>query len=378
MRPRRHPALPPERWPEADRLAWEDAHRQLDFLAEPGRASAWRSASERSARGAYGRWLLWLSAQGVDLQAEAPAIRFSQDRLRAYMEYLHEGRSPVTAASYLGILCMVVVAVFPDRDWNWLRAVQRRLRHRARPVRDKQARIVPAGQLLQLGLDLIERAGAVLDRSGMPGMQLQQLAAAARDHRDGLIIALLASRPLRVRNLLGIEIGRQLRQNQGRATLHFDTAETKGNQSLDVTWPQILLPPLERYLAEVRPLLVAASAPGNVGHLPRPPSVRLWVGQGGSPLTPGGLQKALARHTGPRFGHPVNAHLFRACAASTLANAAPEAARHAAALLGHRGMRTTERSYIAPDSRIALGRHHDLIRSMRKRVRRRRSAEAAT
>lgn len=104
-----------------DRLAWQAAHRQLDFLAEPGRASAWRSASERSARGAYGRWL------------------------RAYVEYLHEGRSPVTAASYLDILCMVVVAVFPDRDWNWLRAVQRRLRRRARPVRDKQARIVPPG-----------------------------------------------------------------------------------------------------------------------------------------------------------------------------------------------------------------------------------------
>lgn len=180
-----------------------------------------------------------------------------------------------------------------------------------------------------------------------------------------------------MRNLLGIGIGQQLRQDLGRMRLHFEAVETRGKRTLDVTWPEALQDPLERYLAEVRPLLVAASPPGNVAHRPRAPGASLWVGQGGSPLTAGGLQKALARHTRARFGHPLNAHLFRDCAASALANAAPEAARHAAALLGHRTIRVTEGSYIVPDSRAALGRHHDLIQSMRKAARQRGRARAA-
>lgn len=367
-----HPALSFDHWPPADRHAWEAAHRQGDFLAEAGLATTWRSASERSARAAYGRWLHWLADQNVDLVAEAPDTRFTEARLRTYVAYLQAGRAPVTVASYLGCLCMVVVALFPEQDWTSLRTLQARLRRRARPVRNKQARLVPANDLLQCGLDLLQQAGETLDRAKAPGLTPRQQVAAARDYRDGLLIALLASRPLRLRNLLAIEIGRHLRRANGRATLHFAADETKHKRVLDTVWPDSLVPVLDRYIAEVRPLLIAARAPGNVAHGVRPSGGMLWLGQGGSPLTPAGVQKALARHTTPRFGHGVNAHLFRDCVATTLANTDPDHARHAAALLGHRTLRTTERNYISVDGRLALDRHHDLIRSMRKASRQRR------
>lgn len=368
QRARLHPALPLRHWPAADRSAWEGAHRQGEFLTASGHATTWRAASQRSAQGAYGRWLGWLTTQGIDLEAEAPAARVTEDRMRAYVAFLQEGRSPVTVASYLGVLCMTLIAMFPDHDWGWLRALQAALRRRARPVRSKWPRLVPANDLLQLGLDLLGQAGAVLDRAKAPERS-RQMAAAARDYRDGLIIALLASRVPRLRNLLGIEIGTQLRQSNGSVSLHFKATETKNKRPQTMAWPEILLPALHRYLTQVRPMLIPTAAPRDPNRPLRPPGAALWVGQGGTPLTPGGLQKALRRHTTPRFGHTINAHLFRDCAATTVANLDPVHVRHAAGLLGHRSLRTTERSYISADSGPALRQHHDLILAMRKAAR---------
>ena len=364
-----HPALSLSEWPTGDRDAWVAALRRPDFLEDGGRGASWRPASQHSTQGAYARLLAWLLAQGVDLSADEPSARITPDRVRAYVVFLREGRSSVTVASYLGVLCMAVLAMFPNRDWRWLQAFQAQAHRRASPTRQKRDRLVPAGQLHQLGLDLIQSAGDVLDRAREPGAGLRKITAAARDYRDGLIIAFLASRPLRVKNLLQIEIGIHLRQSGGRTTLHFRSSETKERRVRDTIWPDVLEPALARYITQIRPMLIAARAPGHVALSPRPPGAILWVAQGGTPLTPGGLQEALARHTQRRFGHAINAHLFRDCAATTLANEDPNHMHDAATLLGHTTLRTTERSYIAADSDPALHVHYDLIASMRSQAR---------
>jgi len=371
--PMSHDALVPSEWPQPDRAAWDAALRPADFLDDGGRGAGWRPASQRSARGAYARWLGWLAATGIPLASEAPAARITPERMGAYIDFLAETRASVTRASYFGVLCMAVQAMFPDQDWRWLQAVQRRLRRLSSPSRGKARRLVPADQLLRLGLDLIDRAGDVLAWPLEASTERDRVAA-VRDYRDGLIIALLASRPLRVRNLLGIEIGKHLIQVGDRITLHFSALETKSGRTLDTVWPDILKPALARYLTQVRPSLILVRAPGKTRDRPRPPGHALWIGQGGTPLGAGGLQKALARHTRRRFGHIVNAHLFRDCVATTVANCDPDHVRYAAQLLGHRSVRMTERSYIAANGQPALDRHHDLIAAMRSEgTRRRRS-----
>ena len=67
-------------------------------------------------------------AQGVDLDAEAPAARITEARMRGYVLFLQKGRASVTVATYLGILSMAALAMFPERDWRWLQAAQRQLR----------------------------------------------------------------------------------------------------------------------------------------------------------------------------------------------------------------------------------------------------------
>jgi integrase len=57
------------------------------------------------------------------------------------------------------------------------------------------------------------------------------------------------------------------------------------------------------------------------------------------------LYDIIQRRTKEAFGAPVNPHLFRDEAATTLAIHDPEHVRSAAPLLGHRHLSTTERYY---------------------------------
>lgn len=238
-------------------------------------------------------------------------------------------------------------------------------------VRNKHDRLVSSEILVQFGLDLIRQADAVLAELRNEAIEPRRRVAAARDFRDGLIIALLGLRPLRVKNLLETEVGVHLRQSGDRATLHFTAEETKGKRPFNATWPDGLLPALHKYLTPVRSILIAAKAPIDPARPPRPAGATLWLGQGGTPLTPGGLQKAVARHTRRRFGRVINAHLFRDCVATTLAAQDPNHVRYVADLLGHAELRTAEQSYILPSSRIAFSRYHDQLAALRKAARQR-------
>jgi integrase/recombinase XerD len=309
-----HTALPFDHWPDADRAAWLAAIQPADFPDAGGPGSGWRAASRLAALGAYGRLLGWLAATGVPFDAEAPADRITPERMEAYVGFLSKSRATVTRASYFGVLCMTVRAMFPNGDWRWLQSFQRVLRRKSSPSRGKERRIVPANQLRQLGLDLIERAGEMLDWPS-EALSDRDRTAAARDYRDGLLIALLTSRPLRVRNLLGIEIGGHLRRSGRTVTLHFERGETKNKRPIHTVWPVALEPALARYESKVRPLLISARAPGKVPE--SPPGDALWVGQGGTVLTAGGLQKIFECRTRRRVGHVVNPHLFRDCVATS-------------------------------------------------------------
>lgn len=363
--PHEHAALPLAQWPSRDEQVWRAANYRPDFLEVGGLAATWRAATQRNALGAYGRWLAWLLDQGVALADAAPVARITPERFRDYLAFLQKNRAPCTVVGYLSWFWMVCRAMFLETDWRWLQRLHNNLKREAKPTRDKRSRIVPAQGLLQFGHDLMDQAGAVLDDGTETTTQPRLRVAAARDFRDGLMIALLALRPLRVTNFLGITIGRHLRRSGNRVTLSFEGMETKTKRPIEPTWPEELLPSLDRYLEEVRPIPMAAKVPVDPARPPRPAGAILWVGQGGTALTPGGLTKALKRHTRRRFGRYVNAHLFRDCLASTVANEDPDHVHIAQHMLHHSKPSTTEGSYILTDSRLALRRHHDLMARLR-------------
>ncbi|MBV8573655.1 MAG: hypothetical protein JOZ58_01260 [Acetobacteraceae bacterium] len=88
--------------------------------------------------------------------------------------------------------------------------------------------------------------------------------------------------------------------------------------------PADLVPWLDRYLAEVRPRF-----PGAGSH------AALWAGFKGRGLTGQAVYAAISERTAKGLGQAVNPHLFRSCAATTIAIVRPGQIGIARDLLAH-------------------------------------------
>jgi integrase len=195
-------------------------------------------------------------------------------------------------------------------------------------------------------------------------------AEAAEDHtprqravgyRNGLAIALLAARPLRLKNLAALELDRHLvRAGQGWR-LVIPGAETKTGRPLELPFPEVLVPALERYVEVHRPVLAAAEGRRGQGQA----GAALWLSPTGGPLSAGTLAFHITERTRAAFGRAVNPHLFRDCAATSLALEDPEHVRIAAQVLGHGSFRTTERHYNLAQGQRATTAWHETLDGLR-------------
>ena len=136
----------------------------------------------------------------------------------------------------------------PDMDWRWLAELWMRLGRRAEPVVNKRLRLRPAHDLIDLGRSLMASAE---QETGWSERQR------AVYYRDGLMIALIASRPLRLRNFASIVFGVHLVQQSGGWWLQFPATGMKAKRPYEVAFPAALVPELEHYLAVHRPVLLA-------------------------------------------------------------------------------------------------------------------------
>ena len=162
-------------------------------------------------------------------------------------------------------LAVVLGWLDPDDETRrpWLRRLLARLEATAKPVRDKRSRLRGADELLALGQRLMEGAEA-------GDGDLRQR---AQRYRDGLMIATLACRPLRLKSLVGLDIGRQLQRREDGWWIEIAAAETKTGEPISVPFPENLVPALEAYLQCWRPRL---ASPGRVAA-----SMALWLTEQG-------------------------------------------------------------------------------------------------
>jgi integrase len=361
-RPDGHAAVPLAEWPAQDRAAFDAARVPASRFDDTGLAARWRPATVKALVGAYSRYLGFLQGLGYVLDIEEPEDRLTPEHLAAYIRFLRERCASVTVSSYLGQLHMFCRDVWPNRDWRWLCALQTRQHRQAEPSRDKAARIVPQQDLLQLGLDLMRKAEAMEMTADMPAGPGHP----AIVYRDGFIIALLAMRPLRQRNMLALALGTSLREAGGGWAIKFPATETKTHTALNMPFPDNLVNALSTYLRTYRPVLLGLRGPLKPGHRDEPAGLALWVTRCGTQMTAGAMQKLLIRHTRARFGHTINPHLFRDCAATSLADDNPEHVRIAADLLGHKTFVTTATFYIAASQRRAMHRHQEVVMQRRR------------
>ena len=154
------------------------------------------------------------------------------------------------------------------------------------------------------------------------------------------MIALLASRPIRLRNLAQIEIGHHLQRLGDAYWLIFNAQDTKNRRSLELPLPRQLTQPMRHYLDDFRPELREQRRrwKTDVDRF-------LWVGEGGSALKARRICARICRRTEERLGHPINPHLFRDAAATSIAELDPEHVEMIRAILGHASLATAEAHY---------------------------------
>jgi integrase/recombinase XerD len=182
--------LPLAEWPEPDRVAWPAAHHRGCLLDEDGLAACWAPATSAIFAGGYGRFLSFLAQTGDMAPHESPATRINRARVEAYMAELRERNHSSTVAGRLLQLVRAAAVLAPNNDWIWLRRIRARVHRVATPARDDRTRLVRTTTVVNLGLQLMERAEA---KTGLSAGQQALL------FRDGLMILrslrLLRTRP---------------------------------------------------------------------------------------------------------------------------------------------------------------------------------------
>lgn len=208
-------------------------------------------------------------------------------------------------------------------------------------------RIVLTERLVEAGQTLIREAEA--DING-PWLRRALLI------RNGLMVALLAVCPIRLKNFAGLEIGLSFLRLEGKWWIVLEDTKSRRPDYRPV--PSFLTDSIESYLEIYRPVLLRQATGGSE---PQPdlsrgvaPSIiaspsemacALWLGRRGNPLGYSQVERALTETTRMTLGVPVNPHRFRTSAATTAALYASQTPHLASALLQHCDAKITEQHY---------------------------------
>lgn len=341
-------------WPVGDRQAWEDATRAAgpgDLIPPP--AARLRPSTRGQYENGYGRWLRWLETNGLLDAGASPGARASEDRVRRFYKSLRDdGLADYSVAGLLMSIAQVLRFMEPGVDFAWIAQAARRVHKDAKHRKNPAEGLVSAGDLFQLGIDLMDEA---------EGGRFRSQADRALLFRDGLLIALLAARPLRSKNVVQIEIGRHLFQAGATWRLAFSGADMKNGHPLACSWPGALRTQLARYLDHYRPLLL----PKTSEHQHQV----LWPSNvTGRPMRGGDINVRVKHWTSEAFGKPINPHRFRHAAATTVSVSDPESATENAAILGHSTLKTSARHYNLATAVEATERWQGLVATKRRRL----------
>lgn len=338
--------MPIEEWPAFDQRAWKAAIRTGELFEDDGPAAHWRPHTKKLAVKNYGRWLTFLANHHLLDADRQPAERVRPEAVAGYIDELRRSCKDTTTCFRIEGLIDALRVMGPDENWSWLRRIGRRLRAGASTRRDKQSRIRPAPELYNLGIKLMHEAQRECTVDPQRG---------SVKFRDGLIIALLAARPVRLRNIAGVRIGRNLVKIGTGYGLVFSASETKNRQPLEFPLPDRLTPYMGLYLKEVRPIFCRADSHDG-----------LWASAKGRPMTQRAIYARVCLRTREAFGLPINPHLFRVCAATTIAIRDPEHVLVARDVLGHSNLLTTQRYYNQAHALEAARQYQEIVMALRQ------------
>jgi site-specific recombinase XerD len=339
-------SLPLSLWPAADRSAWLAACQPGARLQRGGAGSHLKLVTRSDLAQRYGYFLDFLArSHRLDPKAAAGA----QVTLENVDSYVAEMKSRISSVTIYGSICKLrrtTQLIAPERDLRWLIEIERDLNFEMRP-RSKRNRLVLAEVLVEAGLTLITESIA--------NENLTELAR-ARGVRNGLMVALLACCPIRLKNFAALEIGRSFVKVGEAWWIVLSALETKEKRADERPVPDLLTSEIDRYIDSYRPILAGR----------RNLSKALWLASDdGQPMAQCMVAECLTETTRSTLGVPVNPHLFRTADASTAALYGGEFPHLASALLHHTHPCVTEAHYNRATGLSAARAYAAIVRQYR-------------
>lgn len=180
----------------------------------------------------------------------SPVDHLSKDRLRDYVEFLTlKGLKSQSIASRLTDLYEALRVMCPSHDLAMLKHLLKVLNKRAKPSRNKAARIKHPLEIWATALKAMDDAETSDELTPMHR---------SCAYRDALALGILALRPIRLKNLAQLSLSEHLTYDGSRWQCSFSGCETKDKKPLHFALPTDVefVTRFERYLTVHRPVLL--------------------------------------------------------------------------------------------------------------------------
>ncbi len=299
-------------WPEIDQDLWLAGTTWDPAAFRKPYAAGVSSITLRNAERAWGRFLAVLGEHGQFDPTVAPAERVTRDTAQLFLDVLRPINTANSIKTRFWDLRAALKVMQPAFDTRWISKPSAFSLHQLLPTIRRRRELVGTKALYDWALTMMAASAAIpkpLER--------------CRALRNGLIIAIFASRAPRIRTLAGIHEGAQLQLSASTCWLLFGAADMKTSKSLEYELPPSLVPWVRRYLqVERRELLAGADHDA------------MWVGGDGTPLKPRGIEGMIRRAWAKDWNKVCGTHQFRHELASALAEADPDTPGMSAAVLG--------------------------------------------
>ena len=334
-------------WPLVDQDLWRRATQKAKLFDEDGQAAHWSATSKTNAEKAYGLWLAFLARAGQLDPDELPAARASQKNLQAYLETL-QGRKATSIANRLRDLHEALRVMCPNANLDLLRRLVRRLQALARRQERVSPNIISTTELYEAGLARMRRVART---------EYEKRDVQAVQYGDGLLMAMLACKAIRRRNIVETRVGVNLLRIGEIYVLQFAPSGTKNGHLIKAELPSSLTPFVDEWLNRYRPVLLRDQA-----------SEALWVSSHRKPMAAVTIAARFKMATEQELGVPMSPHHVRHCLATSVALGLPHKARMLPFLLDHKSDATARKHYVLADKLVASDVYLNVLENRRRQA----------
>ena len=241
-------SLPLSEWPEADRHAWIEACQPGQRLRRGGRASHMKQITRDDLERRYGYYLQFLVETGDSSSAHRQRTQVTPDQVERYIQRVQPHWSSVTLAQSIYKLRRMAELLSPETDFEWLSDREKDLALVACP-QERFDKIVTSETLIEAGLTLVREAQLATRRRPLWR---------ALSMRDGLMVAMLAHHPIRLKNFAALELGKSFVRVRDEWWIVLGRRDTKAGRPDERICDETLRQAIALYLTWARPRLLRA------------------------------------------------------------------------------------------------------------------------